>query len=72
MEAGNLAPETIFLTNIPYPPSRAFFHFLQICLFMAVLGCCGLSLVGESRDYSLVAVGRLLIVVASAVVEHGL
>ena len=39
---------------------------------MAVLGCCGPSLVGESRDYSLAAVGRLLIAAASAVVEHGL
>ena len=32
----------------------------------------GLSLVGESGDHSLVAVGRLLIAAASAVVEHGL
>ena len=72
MEAGSLAPEAMFLTNIPYPLSQAFFLFLQIYLFMTVLGvgCSGLSLVGESGDYSLV--GRLLIVVASALVEHRL
>ena len=58
MEAGSLAPEAMFLTNIPYPLSQAFFLFLQIYLFMTVLGvgCSGLSLVGESGDYSLVAV----------------
>ena len=66
--------EAMFLTNIPYPPSQAFFLFLQMYLFMTVLGvgCSGLSIVGESGDYSLVAVGRLLIAVASALVEHGL
>ena len=72
MEAGSPASEAMFLTNIPYPLSQAFFLFLQIYLFMTVLGvgCSGLSLVGESGDYSLV--GRLLIVVASALVEHRL
>ena len=33
---------------------------------------CGLSLVAVSRDYSLVTVHGLLIVVASLVVEHWL
>ena len=39
---------------------------------MFIYGCTGLSLVGTSRGYSLVAVHGLLIVVASFVVEHGL
>ena len=46
-----------------------------IYLFLAELGlCCGtdLSLVATSRGYSLVAVLRLLIAVASLVGEHGL
>ena len=50
-------------------------HFLKfIYLFMAVLGlrfCTGFSLVVVSRDSSQVAVLRLLIVVASLVVEYG-
>ena len=39
---------------------------------MFIYGSTGLSLVGTSRGYSLVAVHGLLIVVASFVVEHGL
>ena len=42
---------------------------------MVVLGlhcCMGISLVGASRDYSLVAVYRLLIAAASLVVEFSL
>ena len=48
--------------------------FLFIYLFLAVLvlRCrMGFSLVAESRGYSLVAVGRLLIVVASLAAENG-
>ena len=44
-------------------------------LFVAVLGlhcCLGFSLVVGSEGYSLVVLGKLLIVVASFVVEHGL
>ena len=44
-------------------------------LFLAVLGlhcCAGFSLVAASRGYSLVTAHKLLIVVASLVVEHGL
>jgi len=44
-------------------------------LFLAELGLCcctGLSLVATSRGYSLVAVRRLLIAVASLVGEHQL
>ena len=37
-----------------------------------LIAACGLSLVLESRSYSLVAVCRLLDFVASLVVEHGL
>ena len=53
------------------------FVFLNnyIYLFLAVLGlrCCGgFSLVAASASYSLVAVCRLLIVVASLVAEHRL
>ena len=49
--------------------------FLKIYLFLAVLGlhCCeGFSLAVASRGCSLVAVGRLLIVVASPVAGQGL
>ena len=44
-----------------------------IC-FLAVLGpcCCGLSLVAENRNCSLVAVHRLLTEVAFLLVEHRL
>jgi len=53
----------------------AFFKNNFIYLFLAVLGllcCTGFSLVAEFRDYSPVAVCRLLIAVASLVAEHGL
>ena len=60
--------------------------FVVVYLFLAMLGlhCCAqafsacgepvhrLSLLVVSRGYSLVAMLRLLIVVASCVVEHGL
>ena len=51
------------------------FFFLIIYSFFTVLGLCcclGFSLVGTSRGYSLVAVLRLLITVASPVMEYGL
>ena len=44
-------------------------------IYLAVLGhccCTGFSLVVESGGYSLAVVGRLLIVVAALVAEHGL
>ena len=47
----------------------------QFYLFMTVLGlgcCAGFSLVVESRNYSPVAVRKLLIKVASLFSEHGL
>lgn len=46
-----------------------------ISLFMAVLGlgcCVGFSLVADSRDHSLAAIHKFLIVVVPLVVEHGL
>ena len=45
------------------------FFFCLCCVFVAA---CELSLVAVSRGYSVVAVDRLLIVVASLVAEHGL
>ena len=50
-------------------------HYFLIYLFLAVLSlhhCVGFSLVAASKGYSLVVARRLLIVVASLVVEHGL
>ena len=46
-------------------------NFLNLFLTVLSLCCCtGFSLVALSRGYSLVAVHRLLIAVASLVVEH--
>ena len=48
------------------------FSFFFFFLAMLGLGCCsGFSLLVESRGVSLVAVLRLLIVMASLVAEHG-
>ena len=50
---------------------KLFIYFIYA--FLAVLGlhcCVGFSLFAESGSYSLVAVCRLLIVVASLVAEH--
>ena len=50
-------------------------NYLSIYLFLAALGLCalwGLSLVASSRGYSLAAVHRVHIEVASLVAEHGL
>ena len=50
-------------------------YFLQISLFLAVLGlrcCTGFPVVGLSGGYSLVAVHRFLSASASLVVERGL
>ena len=44
--------------------------YLFIWLYWVFMAAHGLSLVMESGDYSLVAVHRLLIAVASLVVEH--
>ena len=48
--------------------------FLDICLFLAVLGlcCCKLSLVMERRGYSLIVVPGFLLAVASLAAEHWL
>ena len=71
-----------FTFFFPLNNGFAFFLFnVGVCLynfiylFLAVLGlrCCGgFSLVAASASYSLVAVCRLLIVVASLVAEHRL
>ena len=58
------------------PKKNGFFLVNVICLLYLFLACwvfvavCGLSLVVASGGYSLVAVGRLLITVASLVAEH--
>jgi len=56
--------------------SASFFKINFICLVsLVVLGlhcCAGLSLVVESRGYSLAVVHRLLIAVAPLVAEHRL
>ena len=49
-------------------------NFLFIYIIMIGLGLCcctGFSLVAASGGYSVIAVGGLLIVVASVVAEHG-
>ena len=48
------------------------FLFVYFWLHWVFMAACGLSLVVASRGYSLVAVCRLLIAVASLVAEHGL
>ena len=48
------------------------FIYLFICLSWVFVAACRLSLVMESKDYSLIAVCWLLIAVASLLVEHGL
>ena len=56
-------------------PLLVFFFFFLIYLFLAVLVSVvaqRLSLVAESRGYSLVAVLGLLIAAASLVAKHGL
>ena len=50
-----------------------FFFFFTFIFILAVLGlhcCVGFSLVAASGGYSLVVVRRLLVAVASLVVEH--
>ena len=51
-----------------------FFQIIYSCvcfwLCWIIVAACGLSLVAASRGYSLVATHRLLIAVASLVVEH--
>ena len=58
---------------IPFLLARgSIFFFFFFFLLSAVLGlyrCLGFSLVAESRGYSLVAVLRLLVALASLVVE---
>ena len=49
-------------------------NFLLIYIIVIVLGlccCAGFSLVAAGRGYSVIAVGGLLIVVASVIAEHG-
>ena len=62
-----------------YLPPMSHFAFIKnnclFILFLAMLGllcCTGFSLVAELRDFSPVAVSRLLIAAASLVAEHGL
>ena len=61
-----------YLKTMTVSPFGWCFIYDFMCLFLTVLGlhCCpGLSAVAESRACSLVAVGRLLIVVASLAAE---
>ena len=51
--------------------SACFFKFINFWLCLVFFGAHGLSLVVVSRGYSLVVELRLLIAVASLVVEHG-
>ena len=51
--------------------SACFFKFINFWLCSVFFGAHGLSLVVVSRGYSLVVELRLLIAVASLVVEHG-
>ena len=63
----DLAPEPF---DLFWPLLSSFFLFFWLCcVFVATLG---LSVVAASGDYFLVAVCRLLTVVASLVAEHGL
>ena len=58
--------------NIRFHSYTYIFFFFFLYRLLAVLGlhcCTGISLVAESRVYSLVAVLRLLIAVTSLVVE---
>ena len=54
------------------PFEKAFFKKKKLFILLGLHCCVGFSLVVGSRDSSLVAVCRLLIVVASLVVEHRL
>ena len=68
-----LKPEVfsfIFLRTFSISLFKLFYLFIFGCAGSSLL--CGLSLVAESESYSLVAVCRLLIVVASFVAEHRL
>ena len=51
-----------------------FLIIFKICFWLSwvFVAACGLSLAAVSGDYSLVVVCRLLTVVASLVVDHGL
>ena len=63
--------ENVWLTHRDaYSKGDLFFSLLWLCwVFIAAWV---FSLVAASRGYSLVAVSRLLIVVASIIAEHGL
>ena len=49
-----------------------FFNLINFWLCWAFVAVCGLSLVAASGGYSLVVVGRILVAVASLVLEHRL
>ena len=68
-------------SSYPPPPKVSYFSLSLLknnFIYLLISGCAGFcccsgsSLVAASRNYSLVAVPGLLIVVASLVAEHGL
>ena len=71
---GDTNEATTFFSFFFFFKSTIFYtSFLNLFLVALGLHCCaGFSLAVESRSYSLVVVCRLLIKVASLVVEHGL
>ena len=63
------------LIQVPYFQGHGAYTCLYFLSFLAVRGlrcCAGLSLLVESGSYPLVAVHRLLILVASLLADHGL
>ena len=67
----SLSPGLPFAWAKMPPKSLFFFFFFLLCWVFAAV-CSGLSLVAVSKGYSVVAMGELLIWVASLVAEHGL
>ena len=70
-----LFSSSYFKISLVTPLTHVLVRSLFFVLFFAMLGLCccmGFSLVVASGDYSLIALHRLLIVVASLFSEHGL
>ena len=65
-------PPTVITLGIRISSLRKFINFFFFFLVALDLCRCGLSLAASSEGYSLVALHRLLIVVASVIAEHGL
>ena len=64
--------ECLFVTSRTASPIQGADLFVQVWLCWVFIAVCGLSLVWESRGYSLVVVWGLLIAAVSLVVVHGL